>query len=133
MAFADLTAPAHLIRTGNDDILTADKYTDAELQELDYEASSFDVKLDLCSAQQIGISNVTALDALYTAYQEQLERALAYKQLFYFYFRQNDGDGSLTHDRMKYYEKMYNKEAAAFGKWRVSSNVFTSTGNIKRG
>lgn len=133
MAFSDITANVETLRSGNEDILTESDYNDSQLQDLNKERAYFDLKLDLIEAQQITLSDISILNAIYDKYSEQLKRALAYKQLFIFYFEENNGLGSKTHDRMNYYDKKYAEEKEKFGKMKVTDNIFTKTVNIKRG
>lgn len=96
--------------------------TDAELSELFYYESKLDLEYDIRAALNLDPEDTTTLDDVTDLNETFLGMALANRQLMYYYLQNNDGDGSASYDRMRYYTKQYSDMKANFSKLLERSN-----------
>lgn len=115
MTYSNLTAPITLLRAGNDDVLTEDKYSNSALIALNKESSLAEMKFDIQAAIPIEYDDTTTLDLLADKYSDRLARALAYKQLATFYQKNDTGAGTKNRARWEMYQKLYERERFGFG------------------
>ena len=115
MTYSQITATAAMMRNGNDDILTEEKYTDTALVALGKTAALAEMKLDLQEALQLDYDDTTSLDDVANKYSLKLGKALGYKQLSAFYQKNDTGVGTKNRARWEMYQRLYNNEKAGFG------------------
>lgn len=121
MNYSDLEANAIDIRSGNSEELK--KYTDNELIELHKDVSKSIMYIDLQAALNVDINDNETIDKVVNRYTERLQKALAYKQLCFFYQELNGGEGSKADIRFKNYVSMYNTIKSTFS--QMKSDIIT--------
>lgn len=131
MTYSSLTANINIMRTGNEDVLTTSKYTDAACLLLHKTAAKLEMQLDIEQALQIESTDTTTLDEVTDVYSTRLSRALAYKQLALFYQLNDTGADTKNRSRWEMYRKQYDREKALFSGLQadapitdVSSTIF---------
>ena len=105
MTWSALTATADQIRAGNEDILSAEEYSDNALQELYRDAAKAEMLLDLQGV--IGSTDSSVIDEVTNENLAFLQSALSHKQLSIYYRRHDAGDGTVIRRRLDHYEKWY--------------------------
>jgi hypothetical protein len=132
MTFDDLTADAEIMRAGNDDSFNPDTFTDEILLELMKSAAKREMKLDLCDALSIEVSDTDKLDCVVDKHADRLAMALSYKQLSLYYQEIDEGDGSKANNRMKQYASKYGQIRATFPKLHAKTANTTTFVRIMR-
>ena len=127
MTYSQIVSTAAMMRSGNDDVLTPDKYTDTMLTALNYTAALAEMKLDLQSALSLDYDDTTTLDDVADMYSLRLGRALGYKQLAIYYQKNDTGVDTKNRVRWEMYRKLYEAEKQGFGSLKSTSNVSTIT------
>lgn len=127
MTYSQIVATAAMMRSGNDDVLTPEKYTDTILTALNYTAALAEMKLDLQSALSLDYDDTTTLDEVADMYSLRLGRALGYKQLAIYYQKNDTGADTKNRVRWEMYRKLYEAEKQGFGSLKSTSNVSTIT------
>lgn len=130
MTWSALTATADQLRAGNEDILSAEEYSDNALQELYRDAAKAEMLLDVQGV--IGSTDSSVIDEITNENQPFLQSALSHKQLAIFYRRQDAGDGTATRRRMDYYERLYRSDVVGFGRLVRSNGATVSSTMIRR-
>jgi hypothetical protein len=125
MNFAELEANPVDLRTGNDDVLNVNEYSDEDLKNLCYESSKTDLKMDLQAELSLTPDDTANLDNYANLFTERLQKALAYKQLIYFYISRNSASDSQSDIRMKLYQSYYNTIKSTFSMF--ASNIVNNT------
>ena len=123
MNWSTITADASFMRAGNEDLLT--DYTNADLIALYQTPAKRKVKSDLIGALRLresDSSDMSLLDEIVEAYQYEIQEALAYYQLYLFYYGIQSGDGSQTHERMKLNMRNYEQKRNGFINYRVDEH-----------
>lgn len=107
MTFSDLRAIAPMLRSGNNDVLPNDRYSDSDLIELNYDLSILQLKNDLQKALNLDLTDTDSLDFLANKYTLDLQLALSYLQLINLYFQIDGGAGSKAERRFNEYKNRY--------------------------
>lgn len=116
MTYETLTADVDLMRAGNDDVLSEEKYNDATLLLLHKTAAKIEMKLDIEQALSIEYDDDgTTLDGVTDKHSTRLSRALSFKQLCLFYQKNDTGADTKNRVRWEMYQKLYNRERLQFG------------------
>ena len=123
MNYSDLTAVALDLRSGNSDELK--KYNDSELIDMHKEVAKSIMLLDLQVALNVDINDSETVDKVVNRYTDRLQKALAYKQLCFFYQELNGSEGSKADVRFKNYVSLYNSIKSTFS--QMKSDVITPT------
>ena len=128
MTYNSIVAIAGQIRAGNEDILSADKYTDTDLVALNKTAALAEMKFDIQAAIPIDYDDTTTIDDVADKYPLRLGKALSYKQLALFYQKNDTGAGTKNRARWEMYQRLYEKERQGFGglKLNAPTNNVTS-------
>lgn len=95
-------------------ILSIERVTDNELKELFVYEAKMDLKDDLITALNIDQEDDDTIDDVVDLNSTKLQMVLAIKQLEYYYLQNNDGEGSQTYERYKYYKKKYEDHKQRF-------------------
>jgi len=114
MTYSELTPTISVMRSGNSDVLTPERYDDAALSALNYTAALGDMKLDLEAALGVAYDDTTTIDTAADRFTERLSRALAYKQLSIFYQQNDTGAETKNRARWELYQKLYERERYTF-------------------
>lgn len=130
LTYESLTQTATSLRDGNEDILTEELYSDAELQALYRDGSKEVILLELQTAA--GTEDMDVIDEITDTNAAFLRMALGYRQLATFYRAQDAGDGSVQRRRWEYYERLYAQQTARFGALRRSGGVAVQSDMIRR-
>ena len=127
-----LTSTAILLRTGNNDVFVYK--TDDELINLNLEAAKNELLYDLYSGCGIDYADTNGVIQLILERHEwRLQEALSYKQLALYYQEIQEGEGSKSYVRWKYYLKEYEKEEQDFGKLMINESNVVTTSRISLG
>jgi hypothetical protein len=118
------------MRAGNEDILTAEEYSDEDLEALYYDAAKAEMLLDLHKVT--GTTETSVIDEITDENTSVLQAALAHKQLAIFYRRADMGEGSASRRRLDYYERLYRADAADFGRMQRTSGAVVRSTLIRR-
>lgn len=118
MNFENLTANALDMRASNEDVLSVQDYRDSDLIKLYKDVAKVDLKIDLQNSLGLELSDLTSLDLIADKYSERLSRALAYKQLIYFYQNKREAVDSQSDMRYKMYLTKYNDIKATFSQMK---------------
>jgi hypothetical protein len=136
MTFATLTSDAIFIREGNSDYLGIADYDDTALINLMITSAKRELKNDLMDVWRLRedvAADMTELDSIVDLNQYRLQVALAYKQLYKYYFENHSGIDSKTYLRMREYGKLYNEERANFTNLKKNNVInTTSTAYLNR-
>lgn len=100
-------------------LLSIERVSDSELEELYVYEAKLDVKHDIINALGIDQEDDTTLDTVVDLNTEKLQMVLAIKQLEYYYLQNNEGEGSQTYERYKYYRKKYEEHKVKFSSLMV--------------
>lgn len=114
MTFNELTPTISVMRSGNSDVLSPERYDDDTLSALNYTAALADVRSDLEKALGVAYDDTTTIDAVADKFSGDLGRALAYKQLSVFYQQNDTGAGTKNRARWELYRSAYERERFAF-------------------
>ncbi len=126
MTYANLTANLDILRSGNEDVLNPQAYSDAALLDLYKVAAKLEMKLDI--EQSLGIAyddDGSTLDDATDKNAVRLARALAFKQLCLFYQKNDAGAETKNRIRWELYRSLYERERLGFG--GLSKNAPTSS------
>ena len=111
--FSDIKTDLSYIKAGNMDIIGSKP--DTYLNALYYTASYDEIRIDLINELKIHpYDSELRLDSVYELHSKFLDRTLTKKQLAYYYQENNDGEGSKSYDRWKYYDKGYSDDKKRF-------------------
>ncbi len=116
MTYQTLEANIDILRSGNEDILNPQAYSDEVLQSLYKDAAKLEMKLDI--EQALGIAfddDGTTLDEATDKNAIRLARALAFKQLCMFYQKNDAGAETKNRIRWELYRSLYERERLSFG------------------
>lgn len=107
--FDGLETTVDLMMTGNRDVLA--KMSENDVVNLNKTVAKLELKQDLIQLNGIdSLDENNLLDEIVVYNENYLQRVLSYKQLALYYLENNDGDGSQSFERFKYYDKRYSDE-----------------------
>jgi hypothetical protein len=127
-----LESTASLMRTGNNDVFI--QMTDADLIALNQTAAKNQLELDLfteCGIDYLDTNH--AIQTIIDRHEYTLQTALSYLQLALYYQEIQDGEGSKSYVRWKYYLKCYEYSKKAFGKLLINETNTVVTSRISLG
>ncbi len=116
MTYETLEANIDILRSGNEDILNPQAYSDEVLQSLYKDAAKLEMKLDI--EQALGIAfddDGSTLDEATDKNAVRLARVLAFKQLSIFYQKNDAGAETKNRLRLELYRSLYERERLQFG------------------
>lgn len=136
MGITDLLATNAMLTTSNEDDFSAKALARlgvANANEVFLEQSRLELKFDLAMIQGINIDDTDKLDNLVANNTEYLQKALAYKQLSYFYHSRLNGD-EYSIDNIKYneYSKKYDDLKKRFNTLGRKTLTYTTTTSLRR-
>jgi hypothetical protein len=135
MTFDALTINATYMRETSADILTTNDYSDAALVSLKYNVAKNQLKHDMRQSLGLGDNTTdnTRLDDVTDKYETDIQNALMYLQLYWFFVEVNDGEGTKNNDRMKQYKGAYEQAKREFASMRLDDYVHSQVVNLIRG
>jgi len=122
MDWSTITADADFMRAGNEDLLSPSEYPPSALRALYQTPAKRKVKSDLIGALRLkesDSSDMDLLDDVVDGYQYEIQEALAYYQLYLYYYGIQSGEGSQTHERMKLCLRNYEQKKNGFINYRI--------------
>jgi len=123
MDWTTIAADADFMRAGNEDLLSITDYPPAELRALYQTPAKRKIKSDIIGALRLrenDSSDMSLLDEVVDAYQYEIQEALAYYQLYLFYYGIQSGEGSQTNERMRMCLRNYEQKKNGFINYRVA-------------
>ena len=130
MTWEELKANVDFLKSGNQDMLQS--MTDEEIQNMYLEVAKSEMQLDIETSLSLVPNDTVALDAITDKHLQRVQNALAYKQLQLFYKDNEEGEGSRSRERLKYYTKEYATLKETFIRLKLESVATLSCFRINR-
>lgn len=136
--WSDLETLARYIRDGNESVFEGE--SDTLLIGLYKDAAKSDMLEDLMRSLNIDVldaggylDEVVDLHTQSNAKTDILRKALAAKQLWYYYFDNNAGEGTFNYDKMRFYERRYNSYKSRFEMLNNRGTIKITRSRLKLG
>jgi hypothetical protein len=134
MTIENFVTDIKYMRGINDDIFI--NKSDSELLTLFYDYAFSDLINDMQDGLRLDVNSDNYTEIMNEAIDkntEMLQIALAARQLYYYYLQNNDGAGSATERRTKFYLDRYNFNKSKFVTMLVRGNMTVTTKTVKIG
>ena len=103
-----------------------DDKSDSEIIALKQTQAKSDMFLDLQEVFGFDSTTDTDLESLLDDHTARLREALSYKQLYWYFFENDSGEGTINRERMNRYAKMYADAKKGFKALKQDSGVINS-------
>lgn len=114
----------------------ADSMTDDEVKAIKKEIAKNDVKRDICEERGLiysSTSDMSKLDSIAGRWTSEIQDALMFKQLEWYFSELQEGQDTKTYSLFKYFQKLYLIEKNKFRRYSIESIKSTRTMRLARG